>query len=313
MESIANLHSEHARIGKVRTTKRVASIQHIPLIGDVGASETHRKVFAEVFSEGEVKRVVAGQVAGAIATEEARPVVDGERAKAAPGQIAFHTGGKRVALIVVQEKVAFFGWSEIRQASCDGANAFRSLIRVDEMSAIVPKEKRRTHGGFEPLDDGALNGEREEDIGIAEGIVVEIIFRRGMKVSFAEGPTADGNGDAVLLLDVAFAIERQEDAIVATGIVDKASGDGVQRRSLIIVGISGAQDPIELGNLDGGADAGIGGVLADLAGKVCIAQATAQRKPGKRLELIFKEESFQVSGGLHALAEESPRAIVGVN
>ena len=89
VESVANLHCQHARIGKMRAAEGVAGIEHIPLIGDVGGRKAGGKVFAEVFAEGKIESVVAGEVVRTVSAEEAGAVVDGGRSEAAPGQVAF--------------------------------------------------------------------------------------------------------------------------------------------------------------------------------------------------------------------------------
>ena len=44
------------------------------------------------------------------------------------------------------------------------------------------------------VDAGAVNGQREEDVGIAEHIVVEVIFRCGAEIVDVEAPAGNGDG-----------------------------------------------------------------------------------------------------------------------
>lgn len=94
VESKSNLHRQHARIGKMGAAEGVAGVEHIPLVGDVGGGKARSKVFAEVFAEGKIESVVAGEVVRTVSAEEAGAVVDGGRSEAAPGQVTFEARGK---------------------------------------------------------------------------------------------------------------------------------------------------------------------------------------------------------------------------
>ena len=78
----------------MRAAEGVAGIEHIPLIGYVGGGKTRGKLFAEVFTEGKIESVVAGEVVRTVSIEEAGAVVDGRRSEAAPGQVTFEARGK---------------------------------------------------------------------------------------------------------------------------------------------------------------------------------------------------------------------------
>ena len=47
----------------------------------------------------------------------------------------------------------------------------------------------------------------------------------------------------------------------ADGVVEDGTGDGLDGRGLEEVAVEAAEDPVEAGNFDGGADAGIDGGL----------------------------------------------------
>ena len=110
--------------------------------------------------------------------------------------------------------------------------------------------------------------------------MIEKVFDAGVEIGFAKSPAAKRYGDAIFLLDISFAKEREEGATVATGVVEQIAGDGVERRGLVEIGIGGAEDPIEFRDGDCGANAGIGGVLGDLSREMRVAKATAESEPG---------------------------------
>src|SRR5437870_1512125 len=88
-------------------------------------------------------------------------------------------------------------------------------------------------------------------------------------------------------------MQRQESLI---GIQSRAR-DCDQPRSLIVAPIKSAQDPIEARNLDGGANAGIGSILAYRASIMREPQPAVESKPACRFELILQENRFHVGPG----------------
>ena len=91
-----------------------------------------------------------------------------------------------------------------------------------------------------PRMTGRIDRERQKNIGVAEHVVVEEVLHAGAEVGDARDPVAEGNGDTILLLDVALALQRKEGHSLAGGVLQQRAGDGIERRRLVIVGISGA-------------------------------------------------------------------------
>jgi hypothetical protein len=58
-----------------------------------------------------------------------------------------------------------------------------------------------------------LQGEREENVGIAERVVIEKIVGAGAEVAHVKSPSSEGNGQAELALLVALPVQRQETLI----------------------------------------------------------------------------------------------------
>src|SRR6266566_2024652 len=88
-------------------------------------------------------------------------------------------------------------------------------------------------------------------------------------------------------------MQRQDSLI---GIQSRAR-DRDQRRGLIVAPVKSAQNPIEAWNLDGGANAGISGILVHRASIMREPQPAVERKPACRFELIFQENRFHVGPG----------------
>ena len=131
------------------TAEGVAVVQLIAHVGDVGAGEANREVLAEGFAHRQIEGVVAGQMVGAVAIEEARAVVDGEGGEATPRQVALDAGGERVALVVVQVERSAGRRRKIGKTTGDGADALGDLVRVNQMGVIV-MENQRANGWWLP-------------------------------------------------------------------------------------------------------------------------------------------------------------------
>src|SRR5215469_14081774 len=154
-----------------------------------------------------------GQVAGAVAIEKSRSVIHVHRGPGTARKSHAHAGTDGVALIVVEEKVAFFGRREIRQTAGDSAGTLGVLMGVGEMELGATGDAWRAGGGFPTADASAVDGQREEDVGVAEDVVVEEIVGCGAEVGNVEGPACEGNGESELALFITLAVQRQEAAV----------------------------------------------------------------------------------------------------
>src|SRR6267143_3983593 len=106
------------------------------------------------------------QVAGTIAIEKSRTVVDVDRAPRAPRKVQVKPRTHRVPLVMVEEEVSFVGRCEVREASTDRAGTFRILVRKGQVELGTPGDAWRMDGRFPAMDPGPLNGQREKDIGV---------------------------------------------------------------------------------------------------------------------------------------------------
>ncbi len=65
--------------------------------------------------------------------------------------------------------------------------------------------------------------------------------------------------------------------------------------SLVKVAVKTAEDPIQMGDSDRGAESRIGGVLGDGGVECCFAKAGNERKPGRDFEFVVDEECSDTS------------------
>src|SRR5665811_2157732 len=125
----------------------------------------------------------------------------------------------------------------------------------------MAENQRRAKRCFKALHAGCLNGEWQKDIRIANGVVVKEISHSGVKVRERRHPVMQGNGDPVLLLNVALSLQGKERDSLAGRELEQWSRHRVQRWWLVAIRISSPQYPIEFGNADGRSQSGIGGIL----------------------------------------------------
>ncbi len=76
----------------MRTTKCIAGIELVSLIGNISRRKSHCEPLAEILSQRQIQSVVGRQVRWPIAIQEARAVIDREGAKTAPWQITLDPG-----------------------------------------------------------------------------------------------------------------------------------------------------------------------------------------------------------------------------
>src|SRR5271165_4921668 len=214
-----------------------------------------------------------------ISAEETRAIVECERGEAAPRQVAIEARRKRVALVVVKIERPAGWWRKIGKATGNGTDALGNLVRVNQIRVIAMENQWRADGGFLSLNDGSLNGEGQEDVGIANYVMVKEVPHTCVEVSDAGGPVSHRNRDAVLLLDVALTLQWQKSQPLALGEIKQRTGNRVERRRLIVVGISRPQHPIQLGDGDGHAQPRIDRVFGKVAGKVRHPESASKRQP----------------------------------
>ena len=149
------------------------------------------------------------------------------------------------------------------QAAGDGRSGLRDLIRISKVKLAAVPEVGRAQSEFPALNQRVLPGDRPEEIGIPDVIVVEPVLGAGFVIISAEVPAVKRNGDAELPFDIALALERRKSKILAVGQIEQRAGGSDERRGLIEVTVKSAKNPIQAGNFHCDAEARIGGTLGN--------------------------------------------------
>src|SRR5215472_5690441 len=141
--------------------------------------------------------------------------------------------------------------------------------------------------------------------------MIEEIPHTGVEVSKGRNPILNGNRDAVLLLDVPFALQRNKTEFLVVNEVQQRSGDRIQRRCLVIVGIGSTQNPVELWYLHSHSQSRIECIFRKPSREVCHSQSGGKREPLRGLELVFQKSGEEVSTGMYRLLKLLARTNVG--
>ena len=102
MKPIPDLNGQHSRVRIVASAKRVTRVEHIPLVCNIRPHKPHRKVLAEILSQRQIQRVITRQMARPVTIQKSRAIVNGDRTKAVPRQVALDSCRKRIPLVVIQ-------------------------------------------------------------------------------------------------------------------------------------------------------------------------------------------------------------------
>ena len=94
------------------------------------------------------------------------------------------------------------------------------------MSLRAAPEARGTQGSFPTLNQGAVPGERPEEVRFADVAVVQPIPRTGLKGILVEHPSVKRNGHAELVFSIALSPQRAEGQTLAVGQIDQWTGSG---------------------------------------------------------------------------------------
>src|SRR5690348_1118389 len=92
------------------------------------------------------------------------------------------------------------------------------------------------------------------------------------------------------MLLVALTVQWNKPQILVGSQSQKRAGECLQGRRLIKVAVKAPEDPVELGNSQGRADAGAGYIFDHTPGKVGLPEAGIQVEPRIQSELIFRVE-----------------------
>src|SRR5882762_1009051 len=150
---------------------------------------------------------------------------------------------QRIALIVIEkEEAARRG--KISQPSTHSTEALGNLVRVGQVHLPAILNARRADGEFPAYDTCSVNRQREENVGVSDIAVIEVISCARLERIRIDGPSAQRNGDSELRFFVALAVKRNEGEILSIHELNHRPGCGQQRRRLVEVPIKGAKHPV---------------------------------------------------------------------
>lgn len=86
--------------------------------------------------------------------------------------------------------------------------------------------------------------------------MVEKIYHVRAEVIGVNNPSVEGDGDAELMLFVAFSVKRNESQIVRIGEFNQRAGRCNQRRRLIVVAVERSEGPVETRKVQRDTEAG---------------------------------------------------------
>ena len=121
---------------------------------------------------------------------------------------------------MIEEEIALIRRFEVGQAAGYAACAFSVLVRIDSVELGQPGDPGRIRGSFPSTYARPLDGEREENVGVAQDVVVEEILRAGAEVGYVEDPPGKRNGQAEFVLLVALTPQRQEAEALLRSLIE---------------------------------------------------------------------------------------------
>src|SRR5215472_8935911 len=168
------------------------------------------------------------------------------------GKIDIESAAERMALIVIQEET-LLGRRKIGQSTVDCSEALRILMRVGAMKLYAAEYAWRFYRRLGPANTHTINSEREKDIGITHGVVIEKVCGAGSKVVHVQSPSPDRNRHTELTLFVAFAVQWNKTEPLIENKLEKRPRDCRQWWSFVEPSVKSAQSPVEFRDRNRGA------------------------------------------------------------
>src|ERR1039457_6586463 len=225
---------------------------------------------------------------------KARTVIEISASRYAPRKAEVEPRVKRMPLIVVQQEIAAVWRREIGKAAADRSQAFAMRISVRQVNPPSLSNPRRAHRYLPSVESCAVDGQREKDVGISDGVVVEVVSRTLVIVVYIEHPSVHRNCEAELMLLIAFATKRNKAKSLRHRIIEKRTDYRGKGWRLVILAPKAPQNPVQVRNANGSSQPRTGRILGNRAAKVRQPHSRGEREPGERLILIFQERCFHV-------------------
>src|SRR5271166_1042744 len=165
------------------------------------------------------------------------------------------------------------------------------------------EEPRRAHCHLGAADDSAKIRQRYKNPGVAYHIVVQEVACASVEVIYIERPSANGNAQSDIVLNIALSWQRNEPEALCQRKIERWPAEAVERRRLVVIRVVAVQRPVQARNPDSRAEPRIGRVLTQQPAIVREPDAQVEREPGGDLVLIFQEERGRVGPMLFCLIQ----------
>src|SRR5215510_3738498 len=175
---------------------------------------------------------------------EPRTVIHVSIGPCVAGKIDIEAAAERMALIVIQ-KETLLGRRKIGQSTVYRSETFRVLMRIGAVKLYAAEYAWRFYRRLRTTNTYTIDGEREKDIGITHGVVIEKVCGAGSKVVHVQGPSSDWNRHTELTLFVAFAVQWNKTEPLIENKLEKRPRDCRQWWSFVEPSVKSAQSPVE--------------------------------------------------------------------
>src|SRR5205807_7748098 len=160
---------------------------------------------------------------------------------------------------------------------------------------------RRVGAYFPSTETGTVDGQREEDVGIPEHVVIEKVSGCRAEICDIKRPARQRNRESELPLFVPLPVERQKSAVGSVALREQRTRHREQRRGLVVASPERARHPVQFRNLQSGAQPRVSGVLAERmiasqkricpgSSEMSQTNATVQGEPSSQFVLVFQAD-----------------------
>src|SRR5579862_91744 len=185
VKPVPQLHIYLTWIGVVCAAESFAVIQQETPVGGIQGRHGNRVLLGERFAERNIEACVSLQMGIreiAASIRETGTVIQVAARDDSVGQVEVISDMEGVPLVVVQHEIAAIGRRKIGETSGDRACSLGVRVGIGEIDFSAVEQSRRANTYLPAIETRMVNGQRKEHIGIADGIVIEIILRALMIV-----------------------------------------------------------------------------------------------------------------------------------
>ena len=119
-------------------------------------------------------------------------------------------------------------------------------MRIRQMPVKDARDAGRSKRAFQTANASARNRQRNKNVGVADGVMIEEVLGAGLECIYVNGPAADRSRQSNLELLIALAVQRQESQALSLSELQQRAANRRKRRRLIVAAIEAAQYPAQL-------------------------------------------------------------------